>query len=224
MRIELPEDGSEGARLFVVRHGESTWDALGLMQGQSDVPQLTTLGIRQSWETARSLAGAHVGALCSSDLRRAIATARAFSELFELPVVTDARLRERALGVAEGAPSALFGARAFGGGAGIDGWRVVDADAAPEGGESVRVLYWRVGSFVQDLLGQAPEGDVVVVSHGGVVRAITALLDGIEPDSMPWVPVGPGGMLSRVLPLLQGWPGTSNGAAPTVVASVPVRS
>lgn len=189
------DDEPAGPRLFLVRHGETTWEAVGLVQGQSDVPQLTPLGVRQAWQSARQLAGWRIGALFSSDLRRGSATARAFGEVFNLPVVTDAHLRGRALGVVEGTPRVLLEKRR----SGIDAWRVVDADVAPDGGESIRELYDRASVFVRELLAKPPTGDVVVVCHGSVVRVITAFLDGIGPDSMPWGPVGSGGVLLRTL-------------------------
>lgn len=189
------DEKSASPRLFLVRHAESTWDAVGLVKGQSDVPQLTSLGIRQAWHSARGLAGEPVGALFSSDLGRARATALPFGEVFGLPVTIDARLRGRALGVVEGTPSVLLGPER----SGVDGWRVVDADVAPDGGESIRELYERASGFVRELLAGPALGDVVVVCHGGVIRTITAFLDGIPPESMPWAPVGNGGVLSRTL-------------------------
>lgn len=195
MRLEEIDKELESPRIFLVRHGESTWDAVGLVRGQSDVPQLTPLGIRQSWQSARGLAGARVGALFSSDLRRASATAQAFGQVLGLPVVTDARLRGRALGIVEGTPSVLLSPDR----SGVDGWRVVDADVAPDGGESIRELYTRASEFVRQLLVLPTVGDIVIVSHSGVVRVIAAFIDGTAPESMQWAPVGTGGMLSRVL-------------------------
>lgn len=197
MALEKAEDELASRRLFLVRHGESTWNAVGLVQGQADVPQLTPLGIRQARQGARGLAGARVGALYSSDLKRATATARAFSQELGLPVATDVRLRERAFGVAEGTPRVLLRADR----SGVEGGLVVDADAAPEGGESIRELYHRAAAFVMDLLDQPAPGDTVAVCHGGVVRVVTALLDGVGPDSMPWAPIGNGAVLCRALRL-----------------------
>ena len=195
MAFAKAEDGLANRRLFLVRHGESTWNAVGLVQGQADLPQLTPLGIRQARRSARGLAGAEVGALYSSDLKRATTTARAFSEELGLPVATDARLRERAFGVAEGTPRVLLRADR----SGIVGGFVVDADAAPEGGESIRELYRRAADFVLELLARPAAGDVVIVCHGGVARVVNALLDGVGPDSMAWAPIGNGAVLCRAL-------------------------
>ncbi len=172
-------------RLWLVRHGESTWNALGLVQGQVTLPALTAVGIDQSRARARALAGEQITALYASDLRRARQTAEAIGRSLGLEVRTDARLRERSLGTAEGMPSALLGADR----SGIANGRVLDADAAPEGGESIRQLYRRASECAAELLRVSEHGDIALICHGGVVRVLLAWLDGIAPDDMPWVDV-----------------------------------
>ena len=56
--------------LYCVRHGRSSYNAAGRVQGQSDVP-LSDFGRRQSEAVARALAGSPIDALYSSPLRRA---------------------------------------------------------------------------------------------------------------------------------------------------------
>jgi broad specificity phosphatase PhoE len=107
----------------------------------------------------------------------------------------DARLRERSFGAAEGGPSALLGPDRLG----IDAERVVDADAAPAGGESVRQLYERASSFVRRLVACHGDGDLVVVCHGGVLCVVLAWLDGVGPDDMAWPPVANGLVVCRSL-------------------------
>ncbi len=181
--------------MWLVRHGESTWNALGLVQGQSPDPGLTRRGRAQARRSARRLAGRPVAALYSSDLRRALETAGPISSSLGLDVVVDARLRERNLGDLEGGPSERLVSAL----SGIDGGRVVDPDAAPTGGESVRQLVARVAGFLEQLPGTLPPGDVVLVVHGGVVRACLAHLDGVAPEAMTWGPVGNGETLARRL-------------------------
>lgn len=179
-------------RVLLVRHGESTWNASGLIQGQSPGPGLTLWGVHQARRCARSLAGASAAALYTSDLRRALQTAAPIGRALGLEPVADARLRERSFGELEGKGlSALPVGRS-----GIAGGRVADADAAPAGGESVRQLYRRASSFLADTLerhlgaGGHGGGDLVLVCHGGVVRVLAAWLDGVGPDEMAWCPLG----------------------------------
>jgi probable phosphoglycerate mutase len=151
-----------------------------------------------------------VAALYSSDLRRALDTAGPISRALDCEVIVDTRLRERGFGVLEGASSERLDPPL----SGIVGGRVADADAAPAEGESIRQLVDRVAGFLDDL-GVDGDGDVVLVVHGGVVRAALAHLDGVEPDDMSWGPVGNGEIFSRQLPLRLAGPASLVGATPS---------
>lgn len=179
--------------LFLIRHGESSWNTLGLAQGHNDRARLTRRGSRQAAAAAERFRGHPVRALYSSDLRRALETAVAFSEVLGLPVLADARLRERGLGVLEGTPSAAISPAALG----LADGRVADPDARPAGGESVRDLYRRAAAFCDDLEAEAEAeveveaaaGDVVVVAHGGTLRVLRAYLNGVPVEEMSWEPL-----------------------------------
>src|SRR5581483_11678835 len=88
--------------LWLVRHGESTWNIAGLAQGHHDEAELTERGLRQAAEAAAQFGYRSVRAIYASDLRRAQQTAAAFAAVLGLPVYAEARLRERSLGVLEG--------------------------------------------------------------------------------------------------------------------------
>lgn len=91
--------------LWLVRHGESTWNTLGLAQGHRDDAELTERGIAQAGAAAEQFRSLQVTAIFASDLRRALQTAKVFGHVLGLAVVRDARLRERSLGVLEGTRS-----------------------------------------------------------------------------------------------------------------------
>jgi 2,3-bisphosphoglycerate-dependent phosphoglycerate mutase len=183
--------------LHLVRHGESTWNTLGLAQGHNDLAQLTGRGLRQAAEVAERFRGHRVRALYASDLRRARQTAAAFAAVLDLPVFADARLRERSLGVLEGTPSAVIGPAVTG----LADGRVVDPDARPAGGESVRDLYQRAAAFCDELTTPGPldgtpdkedegdQGDVVVVAHGGTLRVLNAYARRVPVEEMGWEPL-----------------------------------
>ncbi|HWG00437.1 MAG TPA: histidine phosphatase family protein [Trebonia sp.] len=179
--------------LWVVRHGESTWNALGLAQGYDDRAELTNRGLRQAAEVAKRFGDVAVRAIYASDLRRAQQTAAPLAAAARVPVVLDARLRERCLGVLEGTPAAANGPSATG--LDLDGGRLVDPDIRPEGGESVRDLYQRAAAFYDDLAaGALPvvgdrDGDTIVVAHGGTLRVLRAYLSGIPVEQMGWPPL-----------------------------------
>lgn len=189
--------------LWLVRHGESTWNTLGLAQGRDDQAELTSRGRRQANEVAARFRDVPVRAIYASDLRRAQQTAAPLAAGAGVPVTLDTRLRERSLGVLEGTPAAANGPSATG--LDLNAGLVTDPDKRPEGGESVRDLYRRAAAFIDDLTaGALPviagdiaddiegdiEGDVVVVAHGGTVRVLTAYLKGVPVERMDWPPVG----------------------------------
>ena len=192
--------------LWLVRHGESTWNVAGLAQGHNDEAVLTERGLHQAAEAAGQFNGRAVRSIYASDLRRARQTAAAFAAVLGLPVHTDRRLRERSLGVLEGSRSITIDESVTG----LAGGLVIDPDAKPPAGESVRDLYLRAAEFCDDLAarlrdgrdgreaspwwtdpGQADTGgDVLVIAHGGTVRVLDAYLHGVAVDEMTWRPVG----------------------------------
>ncbi|MGE2836071.1 histidine phosphatase family protein [Mycobacterium sp. SMC-4] len=143
---------------YWVRHGESTWNRTGLMQGQTAWPALTADGERQAHRAAEELAGYRPTRVVSSDLDRAVQTARVISARLGLPVSLDPLLRERCWGVFEGRPVA-------------EGQRLeatLPSDRALPQGESRDDVARRLRLFSASLAGA--DGPIVVVTHGDVIR------------------------------------------------------
>jgi probable phosphoglycerate mutase len=173
---------------MMVRHGESTWNVLGLIQGHADDAILTDKGRRQSAQVAEQFRPGRVGAIYSSDLVRARQTAAFVGNALGLPVAVDPALRERCFGSYEGLPLGALDAV----NSGIRGDHVVDATARPDGGESLDEVYERVGSFLERLGAEGHHGDVIVVSHGGAIRAMRAFCAGVSMGGTKWEAVGNG--------------------------------
>jgi probable phosphoglycerate mutase len=172
----------ENRTIWLVRHGESTWNALGLIQGHAEGPRLTEKGREQSAAAADGLRDGAVEAIYASDLERAQETAAFVGSALGLSVQSHPALRERCFGVFEGRPlTSLDSADS-----GIRDDRVVDASVRPEGGESLDEMYGRVGSFVEWLEEQGHGGDVVVVTHGGTIRALRAYCAGVPMQELEW--------------------------------------
>jgi broad specificity phosphatase PhoE len=182
--------------IWLVRHGESAWNACELVQGQADAPGLTERGIVQATSVAHQLVSEQVSAIWSSDLLRARQTADPVASTLGLPVVTDRLLRERHFGQAEGIGLRTLSPQL----SGIRYGRVVDADAAPPGGESIRELYTRAVRIVAAIRAHPEPGDLVLITHGGMVRALLALLVGTGPEGMPWLAIENGLVVRRVVP------------------------
>jgi probable phosphoglycerate mutase len=143
-------------RLWLVRHGSTDWSDAGRLNGWTDVP-LTERGRLQATSLAERLHGRRFAGVWSSDLTRAIETAR----LAVGEAVPDPRLRELDFGVLERRPWEEIPVTARHALAAFDGF------AAP-GGESVAELRSRVRQFV----GELPEGEHLVFTHGGVIRVL----------------------------------------------------
>jgi broad specificity phosphatase PhoE len=166
--------------LLLVRHGQSEWNAAGLMQGQTPHVPLTALGHQQAAQAAAELValtrdGAGPGALLSSDLLRAVQTAEHCAEAVGLPVRITPALREQGYGVLEGRPSREL-------------WDVVDwtdPHWSAEGGESLTQLHGRVAGLIEELHADPPADVVALVTHGDTIRAAQAVAAGLGPAEMP---------------------------------------
>lgn len=89
-------------KLILIRHGESTYNLERRYTGQSDIP-LTEKGVAQAKITAEYiLKNYSIDAVYSSDLSRAVETARPVFEPLGLTVRTDPRLREIHAGIWQG--------------------------------------------------------------------------------------------------------------------------
>lgn len=182
----------EPRRFFLVRHGESEWNLAGLVQGQSpDAPGLTQIGLEQASVAAVVLADTAAELVVSSDLRRATETAEPIAARLGVPLRLDPRLRERALGAAEARSTAALDPAETG----HSGEVVIDADVQPAGGESLRQLCARVSELLTELGARPSDRPVVLVTHGGSIRAALAFFEGLTPEQMRWPPVANGAVL-----------------------------
>jgi probable phosphoglycerate mutase len=172
----------------LVRHAESVWNRAGLIQGQADAPGLTDAGRAGARRLAAQLQFVAPDVVVTSDLLRAIETAETVAGLVGAQLVVDRRLRERALGAAEGRQASTISPRWLG----VDDGVIVDPDGRPPGGESIRDLYRRVAALVDDLSGRPSADRLVVVTHGGVIRVAMAYAAGLSVADMPWPSVGNG--------------------------------
>jgi broad specificity phosphatase PhoE len=160
-------------RLIVWRHGQTSWNAAGRLQGQIDV-DLDDTGLAQAAASAPPLAALGPDAIVCSDLLRARRTADALAALTGLPVRTDPRLRERDYGDWEGLTHAEMSA---GWPAEFEAWRA-GAPNPGAGVESLVDLGKRAAEALSAAAELAPSGTVVAVTHGGSGRRGVGVLLG----------------------------------------------
>jgi len=149
---------SSSLELWLVRHGQTTANAGGIISGWLDVP-LTDLGEAQARFAARHLAGLDFDGVWSSDLARALATARlAWGE-----PAADQRIRELHFGELEGRHWGDLGAD-------LESALLEFKRFRAPGGEDLSELRERVLGFAGGLV----PGRHLIFTHGGVIRLLTS--------------------------------------------------
>jgi probable phosphoglycerate mutase len=163
-------------RLLLVRHGESTWNAQSRWQGQAD-PPLSPFGERQAEDaTARLVEIATVRVVWVSDLARARRTGELIAQRLGLDGVReDARLRERNVGAWSGLTRDEIERQWPG---------YLAARRSPPDFEGDDALLERARAGLAAAIDGSGSGDVLVVTHGGVIRTIERSLDA-TPERLP---------------------------------------
>lgn len=165
-------------RVLLIRHGETAWNHDGRWQGHSDVP-LSPAGHEQAARLASHLRqeAPSIRTIYSSDLQRALATARAIAEALDARLLPDPLWREIDVGRWSGLLRADIEKRF------ADDWRRIAAgeDLPRGGGETFTGFADRIVRALNGLRDRHPGKTVAVVTHGGAIRA--ALLHVL---GLPW--------------------------------------
>jgi len=173
-------------RLLLIRHAQSTYNAVGRIQGWSD-PSLSELGRMQAFALAQRLREEYdIAALYSSTLSRAHETAQVIAHALGLTITLDERLKERHIGIITGLylteveeqyPEI------------VQRWQHDPCHVAIPGEEDTDVFYQRVISAMDEIVARHGEDDTVaVVAHGGSLGAYLAGLLGLDfHKRQPWI-------------------------------------
>ncbi len=138
-------------KLYIIRHGETQWNHLLRLQGQTDI-ELNENGRLLAQVTARALQKVPFTKCYTSPLSRAKETARLVLGGRQIPLVEDPRIAEISFGAEESVrvkneDGAIVVPRYY------DFFRQPDRYVAPEGGESLEALLARTGDFLRELAG-----------------------------------------------------------------------
>lgn len=172
-------------RIHLVRHGQTAWNAEGRWQGTLDIP-LGELGHLQARALAEHLKDRPITAIYSSDLVRAYATAEPLARVKGIEIQTDERLRELHFGIFQGLTHDEIR-------------RKYPAEerqlftnymdfVVPEG-ESRREMQERAHEMWTDVLQRHPNGEILLMSHGGPVRLLLMKLFPEQKERMMKVPL-----------------------------------
>lgn len=154
-------------RLYLVRHGETEWNAEGRAQGRSDIG-LSETGLRQAKTLAHVLEQEPITGVYSSPMQRAHATATIIATPHGLPVMVRSGLNELDQGDLEGLRQEELRERYP---ELLRRWVAGDTSIKLPGGESMQELQSRVWTAVQDILVQHQANAVAVVSHNLAILA-----------------------------------------------------
>jgi broad specificity phosphatase PhoE len=144
-------------RLFLARHGETDWNLAGRLQGQAG-PSLNAAGRRQALSLTRALAPVPLDAIYASDLPRAVETAEIVAGSRGMKVMVDPALREVHVGSWSGLTRAEIAERF--------------PDAVDHDGETREEFTSRVLAASTRIAAAHDDAQVLVVTHGGFVRAL----------------------------------------------------
>lgn len=150
--------------LYLVRHGQTDWNAARRVQGRTDIP-LNDTGREQARGAGELLARREWDAIYSSPLSRAVETAEIIGARIGIDTVTTVdALMERDYGDAEGMTDAEIDARF------ADGIRAAGQETREDVGR-------RVVAALEDIARARPDERIIVVSHGGAIRAVLHEVD-----------------------------------------------
>ena len=156
---------------LIIRHGQTDWNVSKRLQGHSDIP-LNEKGREQAAALAETLRDEKLDAIFSSDLKRALETARAIARLHHLPVQPDPAFRERSYGAFEGLSREEIKTRYPESHA---AWYAADPDHVfPPGerpAESMRTFHNRVIDALYRIARPYAGKKIVLIAHFGILEA-----------------------------------------------------
>ena len=161
--------------LLIVRHGETVWNAEGRIQGHTDIG-LSEKGADQARALGKRLADVPIDVAYTSDLKRSSETAKLVLGERDVVIIETPRLREYDKGAFEGMTLHEIKAQYP-----KEYPRYLEKDLgyAPDGGESARDVSQRMAKIIDEIRSDHLNESVLVVSHGGVLRAAMVSLLGM---------------------------------------------
>ncbi|MDQ2683067.1 MAG: histidine phosphatase family protein [Chloroflexota bacterium] len=177
--IDFPHPTGGRTEFYIVRHGRTEGNVRRVLVGRTDIP-LDELGVRQAAAVAEYFHGFHrPDVILASPLDRARTTAKAISDLLQLPIEIEDDLAELNFGSYEGRSwvelleqEPEFAAQI----------QNLEHDLQWPGGERLSEFHQRVRAVFSRLAARYDNHSAIVVSHGGVVGSLVSQLLGTPPN------------------------------------------
>ncbi|NLY85884.1 MAG: histidine phosphatase family protein [Tissierellia bacterium] len=162
-------------KIYLIRHGQSEWNLLSKVQGQKDA-NLTDLGREQARKLGERLIDEDIDIIYSSDLSRALETAKIISSIINKPIVESKEIREINFGIWEGLTleeilkkhkeQYLI-------------WMKNPVQFKLEGAETLEALKDRVMNYVEKIILENKDKNIAIVSHNATLKIIILNLLGM---------------------------------------------
>ncbi len=166
-------------KLYLVRHGETDWNAKGILMGQADIP-LNATGVQQAEALRNKIAQRDLefDAVYASPLQRTAKTAEIISPP-NFAIIFDNRLKERNGGEFQGGPPRqLFDHE-------ID-FLDMRLNSNAFGVEPIQDFHGRAANFLQDLQKSHPsDAKILVVTSNGLMKRMVSILTNTPPEHLP---------------------------------------
>lgn len=157
--------------VYVVRHGQTEWNAMKKMQGAADI-ELNEKGLLQAVKTADMLRNLSFDVIFCSPLKRAKQTAEIINNNRGLNIIFDERLKERNYGEFEGTRKISFNYNEF--------WSY-QKNMNYEKAENIQEFFKRIYNFLDDITSKN-FNNVLIVCHAGIEKAIECYFNGLMLD------------------------------------------
>ncbi len=171
-------------KIYVIRHGETEFNRLGIVQGSGVDSDLNDVGRDQAYKFYKNYNNINFQLVVTSTLKRTHQTVHRFID-DSIPWIQNQHINEICWGDHEGKipnaeRSAEFNTM-------LDAWQRSEYDASLPNGESANQLSHRVALFI-DWVKARPEDHILVATHGRTMRALITTMKGLSPSSMDGTP------------------------------------
>lgn len=166
-------------KFYIIRHGQTNWNKKGKIQGKTDI-ELNEEGIKQAEEAKRILKDYPIDMIVSSTLKRARKTAEIINEAKNVPIIFKEALEERGFGEFEGKTQQEFQDEIWN----SEILANYNLNKQYKGVETIQDLCDRVWNLIEDLKEEYYDKNILLVTHGGVTRAINGYFNGANENGI----------------------------------------
>lgn len=154
--------------LYVIRHGETNMGKNNIIATEDE--PLNEIGIRQAIKVGEEIRKLNIDKIYCSPIERAKDTLKLFDLDRSIPVIIENRIKERNMGIYEKVPFQELNWDEF--------WNYNSDKLYPEL-ETMKSVYKRISEFLNELKSSNSNDNILLVTHGGISRAIYWYFNGI---------------------------------------------